>query len=118
MCRYCRPIGQVLLRTSLSSLARLVSIYAILLRRLLKPASVLGRLGAGFDGWVSPVGLARLVPVVAFERVEAGWDVGISSSESERFFCGDLICEIGGGLSLISASMAMMSLSSKLAIEF
>ena len=53
-----------------------------------------------------------------FARVEAGWDDGISSSESERFFCGDLISEIGGGLSLISASMAMIWLSSSLAIEF
>ena len=61
--------------------------YAILLRRLLKPASVLGRLGAGCEGWISSVGLARLVPAVAFGRVEAGWDDGISSSESERFFC-------------------------------
>ena len=91
------------------------SSYAILLRRLLKPASVFGRLGAGCDGWMWSVGLARLVPAVAFESVEAGWDNGISFSESERFFCGDLI---GGGLSLISVSMAMMSLSSKLAIEF
>ena len=56
---------------------------------------------AGFRllGWLV------LVPAVAFGRVEAGWDDGISSSESERFFCGDLIGEIGGGLSLISASM-------------
>lgn len=30
--------------------------------------------------------------------VKACWDDGISSSESERFFCGDLIGEIGGGL--------------------
>ena len=54
--------------------------YAISLRRLLKPASVLGRLGAGCDGWMSSVGLARLVPAIAFVRVEAGWDDGISSS--------------------------------------
>ena len=40
----------------------------------------------------------------------AGWDDGISSSASERFFCGDLfmIDEIGGGLSLISANKAMI----------
>ena len=44
----------------------------------------------------------------SFGRVEAGWDDGISSSESDWFFCGDLIGEIGGGLSLISASMAMI----------
>ena len=99
-------------------LARLVSMYAILLRRLLKPASVLGRLGTGCDGWMSSVGLARLRPAVAFRRVEAGWDDGISSSESEWFFCGDLIGEIGDGLSLISASMAMIWLSSSMAIEF
>ena len=65
--------------------------YAILSRSLLKPASVLSRLGAGCDGWISSVGLARLVPAVPFGRVEAGRDDGISSSESERFFCGDLI---------------------------
>ena len=63
---------------------------------------------------MSSVGLACLKPTVAFGRVEAGWDDGISSSESERFFCGDLIGEIGGGLSLISASMAMIWLSSSL----
>ena len=59
MGRYCRPIGQVPLlacsrrtATDFFVLARLVSIYAILLRRLLKPASVLGRLGAGsFGAW-------------------------------------------------------------------
>ena len=50
--------------------------------------------------------------------MEAVWDDGISSSDLERFFCRDLIGEIGGGLSLISASMAMIWLSSKLAIEF
>ena len=59
-----------------------------------------------------------MVPAVAFGRVEAGWDVGIWSSESEQFFCGDLIGEIGSGLSLISASMAVIWLSSNLAIEF
>lgn len=78
----------------------------------------MGSLGTGCDGWMSSVGLARLGPTVAFGRVEAGWDDGISSSESERLFCGDLIGEIGGGLSLISASMAMIWLSSSLAIEF
>jgi len=67
---------------------------------------------------MSSVGLARLRPTVAFGCVEAGWDDGISSFESERFFCGDLIGEIGGGLSLISVSMAMIWLSSSLAIEF
>ena len=76
------------------------------------------RFGAGCDGWVSCVGLARLVPAVALKHVEAGWDGGISSSQSERFLCGDLIGGIGGGLSLISASMTMISLSSSLAIEF
>ena len=67
---------------------------------------------------MSSVGLARLRLAFAFRRVEAGWDDGISSSESEWLFCGDLIGEIGGGLSLISASMAMIWLSSSLAIEF
>ena len=67
---------------------------------------------------MSSVGLASLRPAFAFGRVEAGWDDGISSSESEWFFCGDLIGEIGCGLSLISASMAMIWLSSSLAIEF
>ena len=59
---------------------------------------------------MSSVGLARLVPALAFRRVVAGWDDGISSSASERFFCGDLIIigEIGGGLSLISANKAMI----------
>ena len=49
--------------------------------------------------------------------MQAGWDGGISSSESERFSCGALIDEIGGGLSLISANKAMIWSSSKLAIE-
>ena len=54
------------------------------------------------------LGWARLASALAFERVEAGWDDGILSSESERFFCGDLIGEIGGGLSLTSANKAMI----------
>ena len=58
-------------------LARLVSMYEILLRRLLKPGSVLGSLGTGCDGWMLSVGLACLKPTVASGRVEAGWDDGI-----------------------------------------
>ena len=59
---------------------------------------------------MSSVGPARLVSALAFGRVVAGWDDGISSSASERFFCADLfmIGEIGGGLSLISANKAMI----------
>ena len=59
---------------------------------------------------MSSVGLARLVPALAFGRVVAGWDDGISSSGSERFFCRDLIMigEIVGGVSLISANKAMI----------
>ena len=96
-------------RDGLLCLGAPFSMYAILLRRLLKPASVLEGLGTGCDGWMSSVGLACLRPAVAFGRVEAGWDYGISSSEAEWLFCGYyLIGEIGSGLSLISASMAMM----------
>ena len=84
MDRYCRPTGQVPLlacsrrtATDFFVLARLVSMYEILLRRLLKPGSVFGSLGTGCDGWMSSVGLACLKPTVAFGRVEAGWDDGI-----------------------------------------
>ena len=60
---------------------------------------------------MSSVGPARLVSALSFGRVVlVNWDDGISSSASERFFCGDLfmIGEIGGGLSLISANKAMI----------
>ena len=67
--RYCRPTGQVPLlacsrrtATDFCVLARLVSMYAILLRRLLNPVSVLENLGTGCDGWMSSVGLARFRP--------------------------------------------------------
>ena len=62
----------------------------------------------GCDGCVSSVGLACLVLTVTFEHLEAGRNDGISSSESERFFCGDFISEIRGGLSVISVSMAIV----------
>ena len=65
---------------------------------------------------MSSVGLACLVPAVAFGHVEAGWNDGILSSESQQSFCGDLIGKKGGGLSLLSVSMVTIWLSSKLTI--
>ena len=92
-------------------LARVDSKFATLFLKLLKPASVLGRLGAGCSGLPSS-GLALLVPACVLGRLEAGCDDGISSSESELFVSGDLNDEIGGvWLSLISASMAMTELA-------
>ena len=63
-------------------LTRLDSIFAILFLKLLKPASVLGRLGAGCGGLPSS-GLALLVPACVLGSLEAGCDDGMSSSESE-----------------------------------
>ena len=99
-------------------LAPVDSKFAILFLKLLKHASVLGRLGAG-SGGLSSSGLAFLVPACVLGHLEAGCDCGISSSRSELFVSGDLIDEIGGvWLSLISASMAMTELSSMVATEF
>ena len=100
--RYWRPTGQEPLLTcsfrtqsDFFVLARLVLEWAILFRSVLKPSSVRGRLGAG-------------------------WEDGISSSELElALLAGDLTGEIAGvWLSLMSASMAATWLSFKLAMEF
>lgn len=48
-----------------------------LVMQIVEPSSLVQCLGAGCDGLMSSVGLACLVPVVAFGRVEAGWDNGI-----------------------------------------
>ena len=88
------------LRTKMdfSVFAYRVSMWAILFRRLLKLASVLGRLEIGFDECKSSFDsvLARIVPAFVLGRLEADYDDGISSSGSELFYCGDLIGEIGG----------------------
>ena len=64
-------------------------IFAILFLKLLKPASVLGRLGAGCSGLPSS-GLALLVPACVLGRLEAGCDDDMSSSESESAYSGTL----------------------------
>ena len=109
------------LKMDFSVFAYRVSMWAILFRRLLKLASVLGRLEIGFDECKSSFDsvLARIVPAFVLGRLEADYDDGISSSESELFYCGDLIGEIGGvWLSLILASMAMTFLSSIAAMDW
>ena len=70
-------------------LTRLDSIFAILFLKLLKPASVLGRLGAGCGGLPSS-GLVLLVPACVLGRLEAGCDDGMRLLSQSRPTLGPL----------------------------
>ena len=83
--------------------------------RLLKPASVLGRLGVGCDGWVSSVGLARFVPAVALKHVKVVGTVefrpqsGFSAETWDRRRDVSYFCEHGDDLVVIKTGFGNFS---------